>query len=764
MPNKLEIFKKTVLLIISTSFVYFYGCSNVLAKDLFVSPSGNDSVSYSENDILHPWATPAKAWYNAQAGDTVYFRGGTYYISSTVDTNGSNGHNGTSANPITFTSYNNENPVFIATGGSGVMFQISKDYNVVKDITIDAGGHFGVVFGVGWYNGDRAITGFVADGLTISNWSDGDNHNAFYIGSSCSAITATDVTIKNCTIAGLSSGANQNYSGIQVFGAAHFSIENNDISQVRRGIYIKHSSAGYIDQDDIIINNYVHDLNDGAIGLRINGNYVDVINNLIIGNVEYGEDAESCGTPNGTYITFRHNSFVGSAEQLYDGGGRNVTIEDNLFASTFNVYRYSNNPENPEINSANYNLYSATAVMHKGKAYSLSAWRSHLAEDATGGAARDAHSIAGTPSFNGGGGIQGYELTPDSVGYKAASDGKDIGADVSLVGPGTDGSYSSSCATNPSLCNVQSECEAAGWNWCVSACQSVPCDVSGAPSSPQAFQIGTSLSGSNLAFECNNYETLHPEWIFCDDFEADAPLVDSGRYFEYQDDGGEFIRQKSVGYDNSHGMRALFQAGEVDAGGLLLAFGRNPGGGMNNGIHSTENYAEIYYRLFVKMQAGWIGNPVKLTRASVITTSDWSQAMIAHFWGQEGTNVIQIEPASCVSGDTVVCSGYNDFNNIQWLGPVYGKDSIYSSNEVGTWRCLEFQVKLNASGASDGIQRVWVDGVLDAEKTGLNFVGTYTDYGINYIAFANYWNGGSPQEQARYIDNIVVSTTRIGCQ
>ena len=38
------------------------------------------------------------------------------------------------------------------------------------------------------------------------------------------------------------------------------------------------------------------------------------------------------------------------------------------------------------------------------------------------------------------------------------------------------------------------------------------------------------------ANECDNWQTLHPEWIFCDDFEDGTPLVRDGRYFEHNND------------------------------------------------------------------------------------------------------------------------------------------------------------------------------------------------------------------------------------
>ena len=52
---------------------------------------------------------------------------------------------------------------------------------------------------------------------------------------------------------------------------------------------------------------------------------------------------------------------------------------------------------------------------------------------------------------------------------------------------------------------------------------------------------------------------------------------------------------------------------------------------------------------------------------------------------------------------------------------------------------------------------------LDAQRTGLNFVGSYDAYGINALFFENYWNTGAPAAQERDLDNIVVSMQRIGC-
>jgi hypothetical protein len=54
---------------------------------------------------------------------------------------------------------------------------------------------------------------------------------------------------------------------------------------------------------------------------------------------------------------------------------------------------------------------------------------------------------------------------------------------------------------------------------------------------------------------------------------------------------------------------------------------------------------------------------------------------------------------------------------------------------------------------------------MEAEKIGLDFIGTWTDYGINSIWFENYWNApGATDTFVRYFDNFVISTERIYCE
>jgi hypothetical protein len=73
-------------------------------------------------------------------------------------------------------------------------------------------------------------------------------------------------------------------------------------------------------------------------------------------------------------------------------------------------------------------------------------------------------------------------------------------------------------------------------------------------------------------------------------------------------------------------------------------------------------------------------------------------------------------------------------------------------------------MKLNNRHAADGVLEYWIDGQLEAQREGLDWIGDYHDYGINAVYLEQYWTSVPfTQAQQRYWDNFVVSTARIGC-
>jgi hypothetical protein len=276
-----------------------------------------------------------------------------------------------------------------------------------------------------------------------------------------------------------------------------------------------------------------------------------------------------------------------------------------------------------------------------------------------------------------------------------------------------------------------------------------------AASAPQSPRVG-------------NVETLawqgwssNPSVIWYDDF--NGPSSGLSRYLEYDTDGGDFapVTTEALG-GSGQSMRAVFQAGEVGAGGLKLVFGRNPMDYRGVAVRPAEDFRDLYWRVYVKHQDGWTGDPAKMSRATAFAASDWSQAMIAHVWGGSSTPLV-IDPARGVnSSSQVVTHGYNDFANLSWLGYQSGTYPLFATAESGRWVSVEAHVKLNTPGQSDGLFTLTIDGKLDASRTGLNWVYAWQAYGLNAVFIENYWNAGSPVAQSRFFDDFVVSTAPIG--
>jgi hypothetical protein len=252
-------------------------------------------------------------------------------------------------------------------------------------------------------------------------------------------------------------------------------------------------------------------------------------------------------------------------------------------------------------------------------------------------------------------------------------------------------------------------------------------------------------------------------WIWCDDFEQDR----SASYFEVQRARGGFTRDAAVGLNGSMGMRARFTAGQVAAGSLHLAFGRTPAPYFQPVDEGTRDYREIYWRVWVRTDPGWTGGGgYKLSRATVFADRSWSQAMIAHVWAGQGarSEYLVLDPATGTDARGIVrTQKYNDFDRLRFTGSRKGATPVFSRERAGRWQCVEAGVVLNDPGQANGRFVLWVDGVEDARIERINWLGSYSAFGVNAVMLENYWNGGAPTEQSRYFDNFVVSTARIGC-
>ncbi|HRK32812.1 MAG TPA: right-handed parallel beta-helix repeat-containing protein [Tepidisphaeraceae bacterium] len=113
-----------------------------LAADWYVAPTGLDANNGSLNT---PFATITKAVTTAAAGDTIFLRGGTYNVASTITITKS----GTASLPLTLQNYANETPVLSygaqAVGSSSRGIVLRGDHWRMKGFTIQYAGDNGLL-------------------------------------------------------------------------------------------------------------------------------------------------------------------------------------------------------------------------------------------------------------------------------------------------------------------------------------------------------------------------------------------------------------------------------------------------------------------------------------------------------------------------------------------------------------------------------------------------------------------------------------------
>jgi len=242
--------------------------------------------------------------------------------------------------------------------------------------------------------------------------------------------------------------------------------------------------------------------------------------------------------------------------------------------------------------------------------------------------------------------------------------------------------------------------------------------------------------------------------IWYDDFD------DPQRQRQYPEQSGELTAAEHFGA-GGRSLEMFYARGQRGTGGRKIFFGDSPTHRRQR-LRSGESFDEIYWRIYLKHPTDWRGGgPAKLSRATSLVPPGWRQAMIAHVWSSG--EALTLDPATGVRDGQVVTTRYNDFPNLRWLGNKPASNfALHGADGRGWWVCVEARVKLNTPGQQDGLNQLCIDGRLEAERRGLDWRGTYQDYGINAIFLEAYWNEGSPVDQSRWIDNFVVSTQPIG--
>lgn len=419
-----------------------------MGKTYYVSPSGVDNGA---GTIDHPWKHIAfatcggsyacscakKNSYLLNAGDTLFVRGGTYFEHDIRMKN-----TGKSNAWIVIKAFQNEKDTIDCQHiASGFNMGTSQTNNY---IVLD-----GLFLKNPWQAGIRIGENFKGDHWIIKNCrfeglKQADNSACVFLSTSC------NTRIDNCVMIG-NNTTNFNYCGIQIFrGDGSDTIINCDISHFAEGIFYKHGSLG--DKQTLIKNNFIRD--NSQHGLWISSDHVTIQNNLVIHNgagVVFWEDAGGTG---GGYSSVLHNTFynndytveICSRGELNartgDHGAKHDTIKNNiLFGTNSEMGSLAMWPDpDPHYDSihatiSNHNCYYNTGenqvevIREFGETYTLPQWKARCPK-------RDSGSINEKPVFAKKSGvlcaIEDFEITGGRA-KNGASDGADMGADVSLI-------------------------------------------------------------------------------------------------------------------------------------------------------------------------------------------------------------------------------------------------------------------------------------------------------------------------------------------
>jgi hypothetical protein len=285
------------------------------AASLTVAAAGNSyyvaatAGSGGAGTLLNPWklgdlttgtspATQGVALTTPVAGDTLYFRGGTYHIAGGAA--GSNHyaeqilgptHSGTSGSPITLRNYPGESVNIVLDSGEQPAFGTANP----------------------------AVDHVRFLGLTVTASVDGP---AFYI-------SGTGHEIGYCKIVGQYKATVDNHDGINLSHAYDFRLHHSEISGVTGDF--TNSSGFKVYKSGVILveDNYIHDCTTGV----------------------YDKDGGDFGeVADGFHVaTYRRNYIIGNASEGFQGSGqgRQATflVYDNVIGNTFRISAYNDDSQ-----------------------------------------------------------------------------------------------------------------------------------------------------------------------------------------------------------------------------------------------------------------------------------------------------------------------------------------------------------------------------------------------------------------------------------
>jgi hypothetical protein len=252
-----------------------------------------------------------------------------------------------------------------------------------------------------------------------------------------------------------------------------------------------------------------------------------------------------------------------------------------------------------------------------------------------------------------------------------------------------------------------------------------------------------------------------PGIIFCEDWEGTSPLP--GQWTDGYNGGLQSVTTTAANvYQGARALETLWPGGSAGAGWLSRWF-------KTNGQPTTPvtGYDHVYARLYFKLQSNFTCAP-NCPKVMVLygnrTDNPWSGSGQAGIC-PNGTDYFYAGVATSQVGprDYILYDYYPEMPCTQPVGQNFGQYIYFSpvaQAPLDTWTCLETEVLLNTPGARDGLHRAWLNGVLAVEKANMRWRDSTI---LNLNSFQLSFSGNPSADTRMWIDNVVVSTQRIGC-
>lgn len=418
------------------------------ASDHYVSPDGQ--ATWSQSTKVSSPTSVNIAMQNAQAGDTVYFRGGVYPAGSAPAYHGyyEPSNSGTIEKPIVFKAYPNEQPVIEATvpadkGGSFVIGTGAHDYIIWDGFILRANDNKSAGFFMGASVDDaHRVKGCEMRNLVIIAgtypMSSADNADL------SRAEKTTHCRIFNCRIGGLKTDVySDNNAALKLYHNDHLIIENCEFFDSPNGI----SAKSDLD-DSIIRNNYFHG---NYKSLRCNVYLTQSSDrNVICSNVfapshlaihVYAEEETAHANEWKVYNNTIYNESNPNSGGLVFGNAQEAGWE--IYNNIFDVTGQIGSSKTSHLAGCDHNLFRNPLSIelrvygtNHVKYTSLEDWQSST--ELLDGSSPGAGSLVSNPGFLNASGtmsqLDDFRLSSDSPCRGAGRDGVDMGANIDLVG------------------------------------------------------------------------------------------------------------------------------------------------------------------------------------------------------------------------------------------------------------------------------------------------------------------------------------------